>query len=352
MRLLLKLFLFSSISIMSQTNAEQENIKEKSYSLTAVGDIMIGTNYPSEIYLPPNDGTGFFDSVTEILNKSDITFGNLEGVIMSENISPRKRCKKPENCYVFKMPDNYVNHIKKAGFNLLSIANNHINDFGPKGVLNTTKLLDQSEISYAGTLSNPTTIINFKDLKIGFCAFSPNYGTVNVNDLKNAKKIVSDLNGKVDIVIVSFHAGGEGENFQHISNKNEIYLGENRGNPYLFARQMIDEGADIILGHGPHVTRAIDIYKNKFIAYSLGNFATYGRFNLRRPKGISPIVEIKFDGKGDFISGKITSIKLINRGIPVIDNKNSALKVIKDLVKEDLPNSTIKISDNGEFFKD
>ena len=74
MRLLLKLFLFSSISIMSQTNAEQENIKEKSYSLTAVGDIMIGTNYPSEIYLPPNDGTGFFDSVTEILNKSDITF--------------------------------------------------------------------------------------------------------------------------------------------------------------------------------------------------------------------------------------------------------------------------------------
>ena len=170
--------------------------------------------------------------------------------------------------------------------------------------------------------------------------------------LKNAKKIVSDLNGKVDIVIVSFHAGGEGENFQHISNKNEIYLGENRGNPYLFARQMIDEGADIILGHGPHVTRAIDIYKNKFIAYSLGNFATYGRFNLRGPKGISPIVEIKFDGKGDFISGKITSIKLINRGIPVIDNKNSALKVIKDLVKEDLPNSTIKISDNGEFFKD
>ena len=115
---------------------------------------------------------------------------------------------------------------------------------------------------------------------------------------------------------------------------------------------MIDEGADIILGHGPHVTRAIDIYKNKFIAYSLGNFATYGRFNLRGPKGISPIVEIKFDGKGDFISGKITSIKLINRGIPVIDNKNSALKVIKDLVKEDLPNSTIKISDNGEFFKD
>lgn len=352
MRLLLKLFLFSSISVVSQTSAGQENITEKSYSLTAVGDIMIGTNYPSNSYLPPNDGFGFFDSVSEILNKSDITFGNLEGVIMSENISPRKRCKNPKNCYVFKMPDNYVNHIKNAGFNLLSIANNHINDFGSKGVLNTTKLLDESEISYAGTINNPTTIINFKGIKVGFCAFSPNYGTVNINNLKNAKKIVSNLNSKVDIVIVSFHAGGEGENFQHISNKNEIYLGENRGNPYLFARQMIDQGADIILGHGPHVTRAIDIYKNKFIAYSLGNFATYGRFSLRGPKGISPIVEIKFDNKGDFISGKITSVKLVNGGIPVIDKKNSALQIITDLVKDDLPESTIRISSNGEFFKD
>ncbi len=115
---------------------------------------------------------------------------------------------------------------------------------------------------------------------------------------------------------------------------------------------MIDQGADIILGHGPHVSRAIDIYKNKFIAYSLGNFATYGRFSLRGPKGISPIVEIKFDSKGDFISGKITSVKLVNGGIPVIDKKNSALQIITDLVKDDLPESTIRISSNGEFFKD
>ncbi len=351
MRFLIKLFFFSSLSVVSQNDRDLVQISNSTYSLTAVGDIMIGTNYPSNNYLPPNDGESFFDSVSAILKQSDLTFGNLEGVVMTKNIAPRKSCKNPKNCYVFKMPDHYVGHIKKAGFDLLSLANNHINDFGQEGISNTTELLKDSGIAFAGTLDNPMTIINVKDLKIGFCAFSPNYGTVSLHDLAQAKKIVSDLSQKSDIVIVSFHGGGEGENFQHISKKNEIYLGENRGNPYLFARQMIDMGADIVLGHGPHVTRAIDLYKNKFIAYSLGNFATYGRFSLRGPKGIAPIVEINFDKNGDFVSGNIRSIKLVNRGIPVVDETNSALKVIQSLVDSDLPESPIQISDNGKISK-
>ena len=347
----LRLLLVFGLLIQGQNKSVSEKGSEKIYSLTAVGDIMMGTNFPNSSYLPPNDGQGFFDPVSQILNRSDITFGNLEGVILSKNIEPRKRCKNPKNCYVFKMPDHYVNHIKNAGFNLLSLANNHINDFGSEGVLNTVKLLKESEISFAGITDYPTAIFSIKDIKIGFCAFSPNYGTVNMNNISQAKKIVSQLSEKVDVVIVSFHGGGEGENFQHISNKNEIYLGENRGNPYMFARQMIDHGADIILGHGPHVTRAIDLYKNKFIAYSMGNFATYGRFSLKGPKGLSPLIEIKFNEEGDFVSGNIISLKLINRGIPNIDKNNSALRIIQKLNREDLPNSNIEINDSGEFFK-
>ena len=98
---------------------------------------------------------------------------------------------------------------------------------------------------------------------------------------------------------------------KHITCKTEIFLGENRGNPYEFARMAIDAGADVVLGHGPHVTRAIDVYKGRFIAYSLGNFATYGRFNLSASNGIAPIIEIDVDNNGKFLRGKIHAYKQI-----------------------------------------
>jgi hypothetical protein len=98
---------------------------------------------------------------------------------------------------------------------------------------------------------------------------------------------------------------------KHITCKTEIFLGENRGNPYEFARMAIDAGADVVLGHGPHVIRAIDVYKGRFIAYSLGNFATYGRFNLSGSNGIAPIIEIDVDNNGKFLRGKIHAYKQI-----------------------------------------
>ena len=121
---------------------------------------------------------------------------------------------------------------------------------------------------------------------------APNNGTIDINDHKNAISLVQKLDSLCDIVIVSFHGGAEGANHTHITRNNEIFLGENRGNPYKFSRDVIDAGADIVFGHGPHVTRAIDIYKDRFIAYSLGNFATYGRFNLNGVSGIAPIVKV------------------------------------------------------------
>src|SRR5690606_34469335 len=127
---------------------------------------------------------------------------------------------------------------------------------------------------------------------------------------------VQNLKKKVDIVIVSFHGGAEGAKYEHITRKNEIFLNENRGNPFAFAHAMIDAGADIVLGHGPHVARAVEVYKNKFIAYSLGNFCTYGMFNLKGPNGIAPLLQVKLNGKGDFLYADIISMKqTINYGL-------------------------------------
>ena len=148
-------------------------------------------------------------------------------------------------------------------------------------------------------------------------------------------------------MIVSFHAGAEGAKHQHVTRQTETFYGENRGNVYDFSRKMIDAGGDVIFGHGPHVTRAIDIYQDRFIAYSLGNFCTYGRFNLRGVNGIAPIVKIKTDSSGKFLAGQVIPIVQPGAGGPKFDSKNRAIKVIQDLTQKDFPESQLSIDDSG-----
>ena len=344
-----QIILALSFILLSPLSLSAQDSTITGLSIVAVGDMMIGTNFPSDDYLPPLDGAEIFSQIKTHLSDADVTFGNLEGVILTGDYPTTKKCQNPKNCYAFKMPDHYVAHFKDAGFDLLSIANNHINDFGEIGIRNTTKLLQDAGIHFAGVTEYPQSILQVNGLTIGFCAFSPNRGTVSINNLAVARQTVQDLESKVDIVVVSFHGGGEGLAHQHITKQTEVYLGENRGNPYQFARDMIDAGADIILGHGPHVTRAIDLHKNKFIAYSLGNFSTYARFNLQGEKGIAPLLNINVDENGDFVEGKIVSIKLMGEGIPVIDPTDQALLTIQNLISTDLGEIGLVLDQDGRI---
>jgi poly-gamma-glutamate capsule biosynthesis protein CapA/YwtB (metallophosphatase superfamily) len=332
-------------------NNDKTQSEPKTIKLIGVGDLMLGTNYPNSTYLPANDGKNLLQPVKDILIKGDVTFGNLEGVLLTEEGSVKK-CSNPKVCYAFKMPNHYVDYLVEVGFNLLSIANNHIRDFGSVGTANTLRILNEAGIPHAGLAECPYTTFEKDGIRYGFAAFAPNTGTIKINDYANARKIISHLNSISDIVIISFHGGAEGSMMKHVTRKTEIFLGENRGNPYEFARMAIDAGADVVLGHGPHVTRAIDIYKDRFISYSLGNFATYGRFNLSGPNGISPIIELNLSGDGTFISGKIYSTKQLGEGGPVIDEQNRALKEIQELMRTDIPESILNIEPDGIITKD
>lgn len=318
-------------------------------TIIGVGDIMMGTNYPSEDYLPPNNGKFLLAEVKDILSDADVTFGNLEGVILNEGGDP-KNCSNPDACYLFRSPEGYASHLIDAGFDVVSLANNHAGDFGTPGRLSTMKVLDSLGIHYAGLLSHPYKTFFQNGLKYGIAAFSPNTGTVSINDIENAKKIVQHLDSLVDIVIVSFHGGAEGKKYQHITRQTEYFYGENRGNVYGFAHQLIDVGADVVFGHGPHVTRAIEVYRQKFIAYSLGNFCTYARFNLRGENGIAPIVKVHVDKEGNFIKGRIIPIIQTGEGGPKIDPELKAITIIKDLTRTDFPESELVITDLGEIY--
>lgn len=331
----------------AQTNSDTT----KTLSIIGVGDIMLGTNFPSEYYLPPNaDCSPLIDPVKDILLDADLTVGNLEGCF-SDTAPLVKRCKDTTKCYAFRMPEKFGQNLKDVGFDILTIANNHSGDFGDLGRKTTVKILDSLKIKHAGWVEYPTSILLYDSLKIGIAAFAPNKGTVSIIDTINAKRIVRSLSDSCDIVIVTFHGGAEGSKHQHITKKTETFYGENRGNVYLFSRAVINAGADVVFGHGPHVARAIDIYKNRFIAYSLGNFCTYGRFNLRGVNGLAPIAKININYDGSFIDGKIISAKQPGGiGVGVIpDSNHTAAKKIKELTEIDLPESRINIDLKGNI---
>ncbi len=315
-------------------------------SIIGVGDIMMGTNYPDNSYLPANDGRHLLMPLHDVLQSATVTFGNLEGVLL-DGEGTVKRCRNPDLCFAFRSPERYVYNLVEAGFDMVSLANNHTGDFGPEGRRATVRALTDAGIAFAGTLDYPKTIIERDRLKFGMAAFAPNVGTVSIHDIANAQRIVRELKEKSDIVIVSFHGGAEGADHQNVTCETELYLGENRGNVCHFARSVIDAGADIVFGHGPHVTRSVDIYKDRFIVYSLGNFCTYARFNLRGENGIAPLIKVFTAPDGKFIKAEVTPIRQTGRGGPVIDPDKRAIRSLQRLLSEDFPNSQLSITDDG-----
>ena len=341
----------SNISKNDTSKIDKYN-KKTEFTIIGVGDIMLGSNYPFEYLLPKNDAN-ILQNTQNILKNADITVGNLEGTLFDNDGTP-KSCNNPNVCYVFRMPLRYGTYLKQAGFDYLSIANNHSNDFGEIGIKETIKNLDNLGIKYSGIKDIAESVILEKDgKKFGFISFSPNSATVKLNDYNYAKKLISELKSKVDIIIVMFHGGAEGANAEHITKRHEIFHGEDRGNVYEFAHFAIDNGADIIFGQGPHVTRAVELYKNKFISYSGGNFATFGKINVSGSMGIAPIFKIKISNKGDFISGEIIPVRQTYKSLgPFIDSEKLAIKKIISLNKSDFPNGNgLSINEEGKINK-
>jgi len=340
-----------TLAIIRDTVVMADTImKPDSLSIVMIGDVMLGTNYPKESYLPPdNNCHPLLEPFIPLLAEADISFCNLEGTFAGEH-GVAKSCKNPENCYVFRMPDDYVECITAAGFDLIGVANNHVNDFGLAGRINTAKVLEEAGLIFAGFIDKPFAIFEKDGLMLGFCAFAPHSGVADMRNYEQAKTIVGFLNDTCDIVIVSVHAGAEGRNYQHVTRKTEMFLEANRGNIYDFAHTMVDAGADVIIGHGPHVTRGMEVYRNRFIAYSLGNFATYARFNLSGPNGIAPLVKIYTDHEGTFLSGKIFAAMQTGEGGAKPDPLNRVIYTIRDLNSIDFPDNLLNIDDEGNIF--
>lgn len=314
-------------------------------AVAAVGDIMMGTTWPEEI-LPPLDGEGIFDNVAEVLRGADIVFGNLEGPLFDggEGVkcgkkrgSSKRNSKLPKPmCFEFRTPPRYVRHLVAAGFTVMNVANNHTFDFGIDGVESTIAALEDAGIQAAGGDNVAAFCIREKTVAVvGFSYSPPSPHSHPLQEVPEAMETVAGLKREYDLVIVSVHGGAEGKDAGRVTDADEIFAGVNRGNVVRFARAVIDAGADLVIGHGPHVPRAIEVYKGKLIAYSLGNFLTYGRFNIEGASGISLVLKVSVDMEtGDFSGGAIVPVELLDGGIPFLDPEKKSVAMIRDLSAE------------------
>ena len=310
------------------------------------GDIMLGTTFPS-VMLPPNEGRDVLRDAGPHIRAADLAVGNLEGAVIDGGTSAKG---SGQNTYSFRMPTSYGPRLKEAGYDFLSMANNHARDFGEEGIVSTERVLDKEGIKYAGVQGRTESVVLEKGgVRYGIAAFGHNSYTVKHTDMEKARAIVRDLRAKSDIVIISMHGGAEGRDKRHLPHGAETFLGENRGDLRAFAHMCIDNGADVVYGHGPHVVRAVEVYKDRFIAYSLGNFATPYGMNLTGVTGYAPLINIVIARDGRFLSGKIHShIQYRGEG-PRTDPQHLAAKEIKALTESDIENPTITIDGEGNI---
>jgi capsule synthesis protein PGA_cap len=192
-------------------------------------------------------------------------------------------------------------------------------------------------------------VAEVKGVRVAVLGFSPYAGANNLNDLDHARSVVRKAKKQADIVVIQVHMGAEGSDKDHVKPGNEEFFGENRGNPIKFSHAAIDAGADVVIGHGPHVLRGMEFYQGKLIAYSLGNFAGGG--HTLSNNGVlkyGGILHVTLTKDGDWAGGKFLSTYLNTAGVPTRDTENERGRgLVAKLSTADFDDTAAKIGKDG-----
>jgi poly-gamma-glutamate capsule biosynthesis protein CapA/YwtB (metallophosphatase superfamily) len=308
-------------------------------TIAATGDIVMG----SAPNLPPDGGRSFFSDVQADL-AGDVVLGNLEGTLATGGGS--KCGEGSTNCFAFRTPPSYARWLARAGFTVMNLANNHAYDYGEIGLQQTIAALRRQGLLHTGR-PGQVTVQKVGQIRVALVGFASYPWAAPLTDIAAARRLVRKAARSADVVIATMHAGAEGTDRQHVRRGTERFLGENRGNVVRFTHAVVDAGADLVVGHGPHVLRGMEWYKGRLIAYSLGNFAGYKVFSLGGALSTSGILRVSLRGDGTFETGRLVATTLAGDGVPALDPSEAAHGVVRTLSRGDFGQRAVKVSREG-----
>lgn len=322
--------------------AEPSPPRAETVALAWAGDITPGSVYG----LLPGDGRSLYAGVRDRLNGHDLAIGNLEGTL--GDAGTPKCAIGVANCFSFQAPKRAAKGLRWAGFDVMNVANNHGFDYGPKARLSTITALDDAGIKTAG-LPGRIQVLGRRGVRIAVVGFSTYRWTTSMLDPAAVDALVGRANALADVVVVVMHAGAEGSDRSITPNGPEEYLGEQRGDVRVFARRAIDVGADAVLGSGPHVLRGMEVYRDRLIAYSLGNFAGVKNFSTGGALGLSALLSFRVTRDGAFTAGYLHALALDASGRPAVDPAAKANAFVREASERDFPGTALRVRANGKL---
>jgi poly-gamma-glutamate capsule biosynthesis protein CapA/YwtB (metallophosphatase superfamily) len=300
--------------------------------------------FAGDVALLGTPPSSLFSSVRGPLRRSDIAIGNLEGTLSSGGTS--KCGKHSSSCFAFQSPPRSAALLRGAGFDDLNVANNHAFDYGAAGQRQTLSALARYQLRWSGR-PGQITVLSAHGVRVAIVGFAPYPWAQSLLDIPAAQTLVRRAAARADLVVAVLHAGAEGTDRQHVPRGAEYYLGENRGDERRFSHALVAAGADLVLASGPHVLRGLQLFGDKLIAYSLGNFAMCSHaLSMGGALSQSGILVVTLNADGSLVSGRLQPVQLY-AGVPHLTSGATIVRRLNALSHADFGPGAVLVSRDG-----
>jgi Bacterial capsule synthesis protein PGA_cap len=313
----------------------------------------------------PTEPSRLFANVASILKTPDLMIGNLEGALTDRGTSkcapsgpsPQpgltatptatpSQPPEPSHCFAFRSPPHYARLFAAAGYDVLSLANNHSHDYGAIGLADTRAAVESAGLETTG-LPGQVTVRVVRGVRVAIVGFAPYYWTAPLNDPAAVRALVARARMAARVVIVVFHGGAEGAGAQHVPPGRETAFGEDRGDLRAFARTALSAGASVVLGAGPHVVRGMEVVGGRLVAYSVGNFVGYRTLSTAGPTGVSCVLRVTLAADGAVLAAQVVSTLMVPPGYPIPDPQRRAVDLIRRLSVADFGPTAASLGRDG-----
>jgi len=307
------------------------------------GDLTLGSSYGH----PPQRGWPQLAPVAGVFRSADVGMLNYEGTFTPGGAS---KCGGGNggNCFAFQAPAANAGTLARAGVDVVNLANNHAYDFGPAGYRGTRAALDRADVRATGA-PGEVRVVRAGRTRVALVGFASYPWSAPLNDRRAVRSLVRAADRRADLVVVLFHGGAEGADKLRVPYGREFAFGEDRGDLRRFAHGAVDAGADLVLGSGPHVLRGMERYRNRLIAYSLGNLSGWRNFGTGGLLSYSAVLRVELSGRGRPVAGSVTSLLLDGIGVPHHDPSGGAERLMRRLSQSDFGARGVWFTPQGEL---